>query len=196
MALDLLVVSAGSLALKVLRVTPLITTTILYARAPLPTPFSTSHINTTNSLVNRLAQYFALSTFLPPHTSPKKIDHVGAAFQHWLQTVVPRVWTGVISIVLFTRVALILNLFVRPDDLAGSNARFLYGVGLFLSFAHLSVAPKMLKFEKRMMSPETVPHVAMELLAGWMKVNNIRFWIVDVPFWVVGVWATLEGLKA
>ncbi|PWY66097.1 hypothetical protein BO70DRAFT_383165 [Aspergillus heteromorphus CBS 117.55] len=175
MALDLQLVSADSLALKLLRVTPLITTTIL--------------------LSNRLAQYFALSTFLPPHTPPKKIDHVGPAFQHWLQTVVPRVWTGVIGIVLLTRVVLILNLFVRPDDLAGSSARVLYAVGLGLSFAHLAVAPKMLRFETRMMSPETVPHVAMELLAGWLRVNNRRFWLVDVPFWLVGVGATVEGLR-
>jgi hypothetical protein len=97
--------------------------------------------------------------------------------------------------VLLARIALILNLFVRPDDLAGSNARFLYAIGLFFSFAHLAVAPKMLKFEKRMMSPETIPEITMELLVGWLRVNNVRIWAVDVPFWVIGVWATLEACK-
>ena len=146
-------------------------------------------------LVNRLAQYFALSSFLPPYTSTKKVDHVGAALQHWLQTVVPRIWTGVIGIVLIARVALILNLFVHTEDLAGTYARLLYGIGLFFSFAHLFIAPTMLKFETRMMSPDTIPEVTLDLLAGWLKINNVRIWVVDVPFWVVGVLATLESCK-
>ncbi|RJE27122.1 hypothetical protein PHISCL_00589 [Aspergillus sclerotialis] len=173
MAIEL--VASGSLALKLLRVTPLITTTIL--------------------LVNRLAQYFALSTFLPPYTSPKQVDHVGAALQHWIQQVVPRVWKGVIGIVLIARVALILNLFVCVEDLAGTNGRLLYGIGLFFSFAHLFVAPKMLKLEKRLMDPQTIPQVTLELLVRWLKINNVRIWVVDVPFWVVGVLATLESCK-
>lgn len=126
---------------------------------------------------------------MPSETNP------GPVLQRWLRGVVARIWPGVIAIVLVTRVALVANLLVRPDDLAHTHARMLHGIGLAFSFAHLVVAPKMLKLERGMKNSNSTPEETIDLVARWLKVNNVRTVLVDVPFWAVTLRAALEASK-
>ena len=145
------------------------------------------------SLINRMAQYYALSTFLPPFM-PTKLDS-GPTLQHWLRAVVARIWPGVVAILMVLRLLLVANLLVRPEDLEETHARRLFGIAFILAFAHLPVAPKMVKLESRMRSPESKPDDMALLLSAWLKINNLRLWIVDVPFFFVTSVAAMESLS-
>jgi hypothetical protein len=115
--------------------------------------------------------------------------------QLWLRQVVKRIFPGVVAILFLTRVALFANLFIRTDDFYGTHARKFHWVGVLFSFAHLVIAPKMLKIERKMQSEDLQPEEMIQLLSHWLKVNNVRMWLVDVPFWAVELGATVESFK-
>ncbi|KAF2193882.1 hypothetical protein K469DRAFT_709346 [Zopfia rhizophila CBS 207.26] len=173
----------NGLPLKLIRVFPLILSTVL--------------------LVQRIAQFYAITTFMPPHmphppaNSPAaKRFNPSPVLKIWMRTAVARVFPGVLAVVFVMRLALLANILIRPSDLAVlGSARALYGVGLALSFAHLPIAPAMLKLENAMKSPQTADDEMLVLLERWFKVNNVRIWVTDFPLWLVSIAALLTAFK-
>lgn len=153
--------------------------------------------------MNRLAQYYAITTFMPPHmphppsTSPAaKRFNPSPILKIWLRTAVSRVFTGVLAVVFILRLALLANILVRPADLAVlGSARSLYGVAFVLSFAHLPIAPSMLRLENAMKSPQTSDEEMLELLGRWFKMNNVRIWVTDFPLWLVSIAALVAAFR-
>jgi len=178
---------SNGLALKTLRVLPLILSTFLF--------------------VNRIAQFYAITTFMPPYmpyawnTTPGKSPQVSRHFNPapvlrvWLTISNQRILPGVLAIVMLARISLLANVLVRPDDLADGHGRLMYGIGLFLSFAHLPLAPTMLKLENTMKSPQTAAEDFIPLLQRWFKINNIRIWVTDAPLWLVTISAVVESIQ-
>lgn len=119
----------------------------------------------------------------------------GAVMQHWLRNVVKRVWPGVVTVVMLLRIVLAMNIAVRPHDVRDTHARLLYGVTMFFAFAHLAVAPKMVKLESKLMNLESKAEDTQRLLVAWLGINNIRLWAVDVPLWTISIAAALEAVK-
>lgn len=158
--------------------------------------------------MNRIAQFYAITTFMPPYMpyaspsataekSPQPSRHFNPApvLRVWLTISIQRILPGVLVVVMLARISLLANLLVRPNDLANGYGRLLYGIGLFLSFAHLPLAPTMLKLENAMKSPQTATEDFIPLLQRWFKLNNIRIWITDVPLWLVTISAVIESIK-
>ena len=139
-----------------------------------------------------MAQYFALSTFLPPHVPNYKQHNVAHVFQSWLSAVVGRIWVGVIALVMLQRASLAANVWIRPAEMEGSHARLFYAVGLALSFAHLTVAKRMLGYENTMKDPRSSSLQSLDSLRKWLSVNNVRVWAIDVPMWLTTLAAVTE----
>ncbi|KAI5194183.1 hypothetical protein AUEXF2481DRAFT_9627 [Aureobasidium subglaciale EXF-2481] len=176
------VLSKDGVVLKVLRLLPVILTTVLF--------------------MNRVAQFYAITTFMPPHmphapassTASKRIN-AAPVLKIWLRTSVARVFPGVLAVVMLLRLTLLLNIFVRPSDFGFGYGRITYGLSFILSFAHLPLAPKMLRIENRMKSPQTGDDEIVGLLQGWFKINNIRIWAVDFPLWLVSIAAIVNTIR-
>jgi hypothetical protein len=135
---------------------------------------------------------------VPESSSASKRLQPAPVLRIWLRTSIERFFPGVLAVVMLLRVTLLANLFVRPDDLAfaGSGyARTLYAVGLLLSFAHLILAPGMVRLENVMKSPQTRDQDMVPLLRKWFGVNNVRLWTMDFPLWVVSVAAVTQAIK-
>lgn len=115
--------------------------------------------------------------------------------QSWLRDCVPRFFPGVIAIVMVLRIFLVLNIFVRTQDFIGNHGRFGYSIGVLFSFSHLIVAPLMLRYERKLTGEENLDGEEVEkLIRGWLSVNNIRIWVVDVAFWVWMYWTVIYFL--
>jgi hypothetical protein len=93
------------------------------------------------------------------------------------------------------RIVLAMNLVIRPHDFKGTNGRLLYGLTMFFAFAHLAVAPKMVKLENRLQDLSTKAEETQQLLVVWLGINNIRLWVVDVPLWIFSIAAALAAIK-
>lgn len=157
--------------------------------------------------MNRLAQFYAITTFMPPHmphppsTSPAaKRFNPSPILKIWLRTAVSRIFPGVLAVVLAVVLAMCLallaNILIRPADLALLGAaRTLYSIGFALSLAHLPLAPSILELENKMKSPQTSDEEMPELLGRWSEVNNVRIWLTDFPLWLVCVGALLMAFK-
>lgn len=93
------------------------------------------------------------------------------------------------------RIFLVLNIFVRTQDFIGNHGRFGYTIGVLFSFSHLIVAPLMLRYERKLTGEENLDSEEVEkLIRGWLSVNNVRIWIVDVAFWVWMYWTVVETM--
>lgn len=152
--------------------------------------------------VNRIAQFFAITTFMPPympHAPPSstasKRFNPAPVLRIWLRTSVERIFPGVLAAVMLLRITLLANILVRPGDFAFGYGRVLYGIGLLLSFAHLPLAPAMMRLENAMKSPQTGDDEILPLLQRWFKVNNVRIWTIDFPLWLITIGAVLEVVK-
>lgn len=108
-----------------------------------------------------------------------------------------RVWPGVVTIIFITRMTLVANLFVRPDDFAATHAWKLHALGVF-SVAHLVFASKMLQYERKMQGQDMRTEELFDLLQKWLRINNVRIWLVAAAFWVVELYGddwNIEDLK-
>jgi hypothetical protein len=133
--------------------------------------------------LNRVGQYFSLTSFRPPHMPPDQ-QHVAAPiFQCWFRSVSSRIWKAVIILTQLQRVACVANLVVRPSTTIGW---WLYGASLVLSNAHLPFVPRLLASEKQMLEEQQeAPEKSLAALGDWMKVNNVRVMAVDLPLLLV-----------
>lgn len=132
----------------------------------------------------------------PANSTAAKRFNPGPVLKIWMRTAVGRIFPGVLAIVFAMRIVLLANILIRPSDLAVlGSARTLYGIGLALSFAHLPIAPMMLKLEDAMKSPQTTDEELLGLLQRWFKVNNLRIWVTDVPLFLVSMAALFEAFK-
>lgn len=119
----------------------------------------------------------------------------GQVLQHWLRGVVSRIWPGIVTLVMLLRIVLAMNLVIRPHDFKGTNGRLFYGLTMFFAFAHLAIAPKMVKLENRLQDLSTKAEETQQLLVVWLGINNIRLWVVDVPLWIFSIVAALAAIK-
>jgi hypothetical protein len=90
------------------------------------------------------------------------------------------------------RLACLANIVIQP---AGLLTRWLYGVSLALTFGHLPVAPRLLVFEKEMKDEKNTPTQSLEGLKKWLKVNNVRLLVLDLPLWIVTAVAVAESFN-
>lgn len=133
----------------------------------------------------------------PPSTSAAaKRFNPSPILKIWLRTAVSRIFPGVLVVVFVLRLALLANILIRPADLGVlGSARTFYSIGFVLSFAHLPLAPALLRLENAMKSPQTGDDEMLELLERWFKVNNVRIWITDFPLWLVSIAALLSAFR-
>ncbi|KAJ5507617.1 hypothetical protein N7527_009760 [Penicillium freii] len=138
---------------------------------------------TTTLCINRVGQYFSLTSFRPPYMPPDQQHIAAPIFQRWFQSASGRIWKAVIILTNLQRVACIANLVFRPSTTIGW---WLYGASLVLSNAHLPFVPRLLRSEKQMLEEQhEAPEKGLAALGDWVTVNNVRVMGVDLPLLLV-----------
>lgn len=141
--------------------------------------------------INRVSQYFALTSFRPPYMPPDQQHLAGPIFQRWFQSASGRIWKGVIILTQLQRLLCIANLVVPSSTTVGW---WLYGASLILSNAHLPFVPRLLASENKMIrEQQEVPEESLTALGDWMKINNVRVLAVDLPLLLVTTAAALAS---
>ncbi|KAL4894206.1 hypothetical protein BDV59DRAFT_176039, partial [Aspergillus ambiguus] len=146
---------------------------------------------TTTLCINRVGQYFALTSFRPPFM-PRDQQHLAAPlFQTWFRSASGRIWKGVIILTQLQRLLCIANLVVRPST---TISWWLYGASFILSNAHLPFVPRLLAAENRILGEQQkAPEESLAALGDWLKANNIRVLAVDLPLLLVTTAASVAS---
>ena len=136
-----------------------------------------TNIEGANRVVSRVGQYFAFTSFLPPHIQKEQLD-AAPTFQLWFKQASERIWKSVIALTQLQRLTCLANVFLPPGD---SIAWWLYVMTVVFGNAHLIFVPRLLKAERKIKSDDSSPQVSLTALQEWMAVNNVRVVLVDVP---------------
>ncbi|GKZ85687.1 hypothetical protein AnigIFM56816_011658 [Aspergillus niger] len=145
----------------------------------------------TTLCINRVGQYFALTSFRPPYMPPDQHHLAAPVFQRWFRSASGRIWKGVILLTQMQRLLCLANLMVRPSTTIGW---WLYAASFILSNAHLPFVPRLLTAEKKLLGKQQqAPEESLVALQDWLKVNNIRVLAVDLPLLLVTTAAALAS---
>ncbi|KAH8587792.1 hypothetical protein B0O99DRAFT_601349 [Bisporella sp. PMI_857] len=131
-------------------------------------------------VINRVAQYYAFTSFLPPHISPSQHD-ASPTFQLWFRQVASRIWVPVIILSLLQTILCILNVLVYPVPAENSTAWWLHFWSLVLANGHWPFVRTLLGYEHAVKDKNATPKESLRALEGWMATNNVRVLLVDVP---------------
>ncbi|RYP71905.1 hypothetical protein DL771_004508 [Monosporascus sp. 5C6A] len=134
-------------------------------------------------VINRVAQYYAFTSFLPPHMPPlrheKRHHDAAPTFQLWFRVLAARIWVPVVVLSELQMVLCALNLLWAPPT--GPTAWWLHLFSLVLANGHWPFVPRLLRAERAVKDVRATPAQSLAALRDWMDVNNVRVLLVDVP---------------
>jgi len=146
-----------------------------------------------NSVTNRIAQYYAFTSFLPPHISRTEHD-ASPTFQRWFRLLVARIFIPVVVLSELQTLLCILNL-VYPPPVSNTVAWWLHFWSLVLANGHWPFVPALLKYERAVKDKKATPKQSLAALEGWMATNNVRVLVVDIPQAFVSAAAALASAQ-
>lgn len=158
------------LTLKILRLTPLISSTV--------------------NLMWAVDEYMFLSSWL----SPSYRDQANALLPDWFAT-----WSRMGSLVLFSSFPFslgsgIANVLTSRETNAASGALKWYWAGLIFTFAHFLFAPKALKLLAAIRHGEPKGN-ATESMRLWIAMHSIRIAVADLPAFLAFATALLTTIQ-
>ncbi|KAL3420419.1 hypothetical protein PVAG01_08918 [Phlyctema vagabunda] len=143
-------------------------------------------------VINRVAQYYAFTSFLAPHISPSQHD-AAPTLQLWFRRLAARIWGPVIALSLLQTILCIVNVFVYPVPAEYGVAWWLHIWSLVLANGHWPFVRTLLRYEHAVKDYRATPKQSLTALEGWMATNNVRVLLVDVPQAFVSAAAALAS---